>query len=51
MMAAGSSTVSLNERLFARALMSVVELGRGGTVNQQSLSSLDFAPTTVPHNF
>ncbi len=33
--------------------MTVVGFGRGGggkLVNKQSLSSMDFAPTAVPHN-
>lgn len=53
MMAAGSSTVPLSEQVLTRALMTVVELGRGSglrgkLVNQQSLSSMDFAPLQCP---
>lgn len=48
MMAAGSSTVPLNEQLLTGTLMIVVGF-KGGLMNQQSLSSMGFAPFTVPH--
>lgn len=49
MMATGSSTVPLNEQLLTRTLMIVVGFKGGGGMNQQSLSSMGFAPFTVPH--
>lgn len=56
MMTARSSPVSLNEQFLTKALITVVGLGRGSRASgklmkQQSLSSEDFVPATVPHNF
>ncbi len=41
MMAAGSSTVPLNEQLSTKALMSVVGLGRGGSPRREAGESTE----------